>query len=64
MTTTVQANLTALAHATELATNVILKVAGDSVANTVNGVAMPTSDLKSAVVAQIQITLTQTTGVV
>lgn len=47
-------NLTTLAHATELASKVIHKVAGEAVATTVEGQLFTNSEIKHAVVAKMQ----------
>lgn len=57
-------NLITLSNATELATTVVMKVAGDAVANTVNGVRLPPAELKNAIVAKMQAELSKKTGVV
>lgn len=49
-----ETNLTTLAHAVELASKVIQKVAGEAIATTVNGEHMTSLDLKNAVTAKMQ----------
>lgn len=57
------ASLATLANAIELGAAVVLKVAGNAVANTVNGKLVSSDDLKSALAAQIQSSLTKQSGV-
>lgn len=52
--TTFRTNLATLANATELASKVIQRVAGEEIANTVDGRVMVSSDIKEAVVAKLQ----------
>lgn len=47
-------NLATLAHATELASKVIHKVAGEAVATTINGQLVSNAEVKHAVVAKMQ----------
>lgn len=47
-------NLTTLAHANELATKVIHKVAGEAVSTTVNGRLMGKKEISHAVAAKMQ----------
>tara|TARA_B100000929_G_scaffold281326_1_gene260235 strand:+ start:2533 stop:2736 length:204 start_codon:yes stop_codon:yes gene_type:complete len=49
-----EANLTTLAHANELASKVIAKVAGEAVATTVNGEILTNNQIKHAVAAKMQ----------
>lgn len=50
----VDSNLATLANATELASKVIHKVAGEAVATTVNGQRLTNGEVKHAVVAKMQ----------
>ena len=59
-----ETNLKTLANAAELATNVIMKVAGEAVSNTVNGQRLPAPELKNAVVAKMQNQLSKMNGVI
>lgn len=49
-----ETNLTTLAHANELASKVITKVAGEEVATTINGEILSNNQLKHAVAAKMQ----------
>lgn len=53
------ANATVLANATELSAQVVMKVAGSAIANTVGGVLMTPASLREAIVAKIQTALTK-----
>lgn len=50
----VDTNLATLAHATELASKVITKVAGEAVATTVNGEILTHNQVRHAVAAKMQ----------
>lgn len=58
MKDTQDTNLETLSHATELASKVITNVAGEAVANTVDGQLMSPTDIKHAVAAKMQASLT------
>ena len=49
-----ETNLSTLSHANELATKVVMKVAGEAVATTVNGRRMVRNDISQAVSAKMQ----------
>lgn len=55
-------NLETLSHATELASKVITKVAGEAVATTVNGEIFSTADIKNGVAAKMQACLLDSQG--
>jgi hypothetical protein len=58
-----KANLTTLAHANEMATQVILKVAGEEVANTLHGEFVNADQIRDAVAAKMQSALVRKSGV-
>ena len=62
MSKVIKHNLTTLANANELAVKIIMGVSGEAVANTVNGELLTTSDLRDAVAAKMQATLTKKFG--
>lgn len=49
-----ETNLTTLAHANELASKVIMKVAGEEVATTVEGEILSSNQIRHAVAARMQ----------
>lgn len=49
-----ETNLNTLAHANELASKVVAKVAGEAVATTVNGEILTNNQIKHAVAAKMQ----------
>lgn len=59
---TFNTNLSTLANATELASKVIHNIAGEAVANTVDGVILTNNDVRHAVAAKLQANLTTNKG--
>lgn len=52
--TVFRTNLQTLTNATELASKVVEKIAGEEIANTVDGKVMVSYDIKTAVAAKLQ----------
>lgn len=51
---TFQCNLATLANATELASKVIQRIAGEEIANTVDGKVLVAGELREAIAAKLQ----------
>ena len=63
MSQPLERNATVLANCVELGAEIIMAVAGEDVANTIDGKAVPTAALKASLAASIQNTLTKERGV-
>lgn len=58
-----ETNLTTLSNAVELGASIIDKVIGEEVSNTVNGVRIKKQEIKDAIAARMQTSLSKKTGV-